>query len=124
MTALGMGHLTIVREGGKCTVRGRNVQRLSEDNVKIQRALTRQVLQLNKGLESWTRDQFLDPDWLRIGTDIVGQGTFNAAFVLNGVTVPGPIAGAGLPGLIAACGALLMLARHRRKINTGTTAAN
>ena len=97
MTALGMGHLTIVREGGKCTVRGRNVQRLSEDNVKIQRALTRQVLQLNKGLESWTRDQFLDPDWLRIGTDIVDQGTFNAAFVLNGVTVPGPAAGAGLP---------------------------
>jgi hypothetical protein len=25
----------IVREGGKCTVRGRNVQRLSEDSVKI-----------------------------------------------------------------------------------------
>ena len=119
-----MGAPHIVREGGKCTVRGRNVQRLSEDNVKIQRALTRQVLQLNKGLESWTRDQFLDPDWLRIGTDIVGQGTFNAAFVLNGVTVPGPAAGAGLPALVVACGCLVVLARHRRKINTGTTAAN
>jgi hypothetical protein len=29
--------------------------------------------------------------------------------------VPSPIAGAGLPGLIAACGALLMLAHRRRK---------
>src|SRR5262245_55257751 len=72
-------------------------------------------------LQSWTRDDSeggIAPDWLRVGTDIVG-GTpapqFNAAFVLNGVSVPGTIVGAGLPGLILACGALLALARRRRR---------
>jgi hypothetical protein len=55
------------------------------------------------------------------GTDIVGMvgnmpaPTFNAAFLLNGVTVPSPIVGAGLPGLILACSGLLALARRRRR---------
>ena len=40
-------------------------------------------------LQSWTRDESLAPDWLRVGTDIVGAGTFNAAFSLNG-TAPEP----------------------------------
>jgi hypothetical protein len=41
-------------------------------------------------LQSWTRDASnggIEPDWLRIGTDITRQGPFNAAFVLNGVSV-------------------------------------
>jgi hypothetical protein len=45
-------------------------------------------------LQAWTRDEFLDPDWLRIGTDIVGGSpapTFNMAFTLQGVSdVPEP----------------------------------
>ena len=44
-------------------------------------------------LQAWTRDEFLDPDWLRIGTDIVGGSpapTFNMTFSLNGQTVPEP----------------------------------
>jgi len=44
-------------------------------------------------LQSWTRDANLDPDWLRIGTDIVGgetPPTFNASFSLLGQVVPEP----------------------------------
>lgn len=44
-------------------------------------------------LQSWTRDGTIDPDWLRVGTDIVGGNpapTFNQVFSLNGVTVPEP----------------------------------
>jgi hypothetical protein len=44
-------------------------------------------------LQAWTRDAGLDPDWLRVGTDIVGGSsapTFNAAFSLDGAAVPEP----------------------------------
>src|SRR5207253_10386381 len=40
-------------------------------------------------LQSWTRNDNLAPDWLRIGTDITHQGPFNATFSLTG-TVPAP----------------------------------
>jgi len=36
--------------------------------------------------QSWIRNDALAPDWLRIGTDITGQGPFNAAFSLTGET--------------------------------------
>jgi len=29
-------------------------------------------------LQTWTRDQMLDPDWLRVGTDIVGVGALES----------------------------------------------
>lgn len=41
-------------------------------------------------LQSWMRNDDLAPDWLRIGTDITHQGPFNAAFSLDGTTVPVP----------------------------------
>src|SRR5262249_40698057 len=36
--------------------------------------------------QSWIRNDALAPDWLRIGTDITGQGPFNASFSLSGET--------------------------------------
>jgi hypothetical protein len=69
-------------------------------------------------LQTWIRDEDLQPDWLRVGTDIIGGNpapTFNASFSLTGEVVPGRIAGAGLPGLILACGALLAFARRRHR---------
>jgi hypothetical protein len=60
-------------------------------------------------LQAWTRDNALDPDWLRVGTDIVGGTTppqFNLAFSLDGVPVtrvPEPVSlallGVGLLGM-------------------------
>jgi hypothetical protein len=44
-------------------------------------------------LQAWIRNENLAPDWLRIGTDIVGGApapTFNMAFTLDGTVVPEP----------------------------------
>lgn len=65
-------------------------------------------------LQSWVRNDNLAPDWLRVGTDIVGSGTFNAALELRGVSgtpEPGAVALAGAAALSAA----LFLLRKRRR---------
>jgi hypothetical protein len=41
-------------------------------------------------LQSWIRNGALDPDWLRIGTDVIGAGAFNASFSLTGNSIPEP----------------------------------
>jgi len=40
--------------------------------------------------QSWMRNAELDPDWLRIGGDIIGGKVFNAAFSPAGLTIPEP----------------------------------
>jgi hypothetical protein len=65
--------------------------------------------QFTGDLQSWMRNDDLAPDWSRIGTDITGQGPFNAAFSLSGNTVPEP----STLGLIG--GGLSTLAFWRRK---------
>jgi len=48
---------------------------------------------INPDLQAWIRNGNLDPDWLRIGTDIVGGAnppTFNMAFEVDGIPTPEP----------------------------------
>ena len=55
------------------------------------------VIPAPQDLQAWIRNSNLAPDWLRIGTDIVGGATppnFNMTFSLAGETVPE----AGTPG--------------------------
>lgn len=65
-------------------------------------------------LQSWIRDQDLQPDWLRIGTDITGQGPFNATFSLSGVSTPEPNAFSPFAGVVIA-GAAFALRSYRGK---------
>ena len=66
-------------------------------------------------LQSWIRTDgtgALAPDWSRIGTDITGQGPFNAAFSLTGTMVPEPSTWAMM--LIGFAGLGFMAYRRKR----------
>jgi hypothetical protein len=66
---------------------------------------------INPDLQAWIRNATLDPDWLRVGTDIIGGATpptFNGAFELDG-TVPEPST------ILLIVGGLGMLAVSRRR---------
>jgi hypothetical protein len=67
-------------------------------------------------LQSWIRNENLDPDWLRIGTDIVGAGTFNAAFTLDGDLSPVPEPATLLLLGTSMVGAGLVARRRRQRL--------
>ncbi len=65
-------------------------------------------------LQSWIRNDALDPDWLRIGTDIVGgtpAPTFNAAFSLSGETIAAVPEPADFVGVLIGGGAVICFKR-------------
>jgi hypothetical protein len=71
-------------------------------------------------LQTWTRDDFLDPDWLRVGTDIVGGApapTFNAVFSLSGESVAsGSVPEPGSLRLVVAGSLALLIVRRLRPV--------
>lgn len=74
-------------------------------------------------LQAWTRNELLQPDWLRVGTDIVDGDPvtqFNAVFSLSGAPVPEPA-----PLALLACAGVLALplACRRRCLNKRATGA-
>jgi len=64
---------------------------------------------LSPDRQAWIRNSTLAPDWLRIGTDIIGVGAFNMAFSLNGETVPD----VGTPGRTNCHGRSLSALAHQ-----------
>ena len=65
--------------------------------------------QFTGDLQTWIRNDDLAPDWSRVGTDITGQGPFDASFSLTGTTTPEP----STLGLLG--GGVTALAYLRRK---------
>jgi hypothetical protein len=67
-------------------------------------------------LQAWIRNENLDPNWLRVGTDIVGGSTpptFNAAFSLSG-SAPEP------SSVLLLAGGLIGLGLFTRRLRTSS----
>ncbi len=65
-------------------------------------------------LQTWMRNENLAPDWLRVGTDIIGGSpapTFNGTFTLSGSAVPEP----SQLALVATGLVVVALPRRRRR---------
>jgi hypothetical protein len=64
---------------------------------------------------SVTNQSVSDPYSITAEFNITATGDVNSAGTIQVSAVPGPMVGAGLPGLMAACAGLLALARRRRR---------
>ena len=67
-------------------------------------------------LQSWIRnDPGIAPDWLRVGTDVIGGTTFNASFEVFGSAVPEPSTWAMM--LLGFIGLGVAFRQSRRKVS-------
>ncbi|HET7805768.1 MAG TPA: hypothetical protein VFL53_16115 [Pseudolabrys sp.] len=66
-------------------------------------------------LQGWIRNADLAPDWLRVGTDVVGAGEFNFAFSLQGDIASETPLPATLPLFAGGLGALSLLGWRRKQ---------
>jgi hypothetical protein len=76
-------------------------------------------------LQSWMRfEPGLAPDWLRIGTDIIGGQTFNASFTLSGQVVPLTITGLSQNSVAEGSGDLTLTVNGNNFTNLSTVLVN
>jgi hypothetical protein len=70
------------------------------------------------GCQVLAGSEILGPGFYFLNVAGIGGGTsgYGGNLTTAAVAVPGPVVGAGLPGLLAACGALFALGRRRRKL--------